>query len=100
MLINCIREPIRKSVGGFKDETVRLFKTNISKQTMYGRAKKLSKAKTQSKIGNPFILEKKKKRNQRQINWRYLDIVWNRKREKKRKKLEKKKKLIVDKLEI
>ena len=42
---------------------------------MYGRAKKLSKAKTQSKIRNPFILEKKKKRNQRQINWRYLDIV-------------------------
>ena len=67
------------------------FLRQTSKQTMYGRAKKLSKAKTQSKIRNPFILEKKKKRNQRQINWRYLDIVWNRKREKKKKEIREKK---------
>ena len=61
-LINYIQEPIRKSVGGFKDKTVRRFKTNIYKQTMYGRAKKLSKPKTQNKIRNPFILEKKKEK--------------------------------------
>ena len=29
---------------------------------MYGRAKKLSKPKTQNKIRNPFILEKKKEK--------------------------------------
>ena len=100
MLINRIREPIRKSVGGFKDETVRLFKTNISKQTMYGRAKKLSKAKTQSKIRNPFILEKKKKK---EIKDRLIGDIWTSfetEKEKKKEKLEKKKKLIVDKLEI
>ena len=43
-LINYIYEPTRKSVGGFKDEIVSLFKTNTSK--VYGRGKKLSKPKT------------------------------------------------------
>ena len=42
-LTNYIPEPIRKSVGGFKDEIVSLFKTNTPKQTVYGRGKKLSK---------------------------------------------------------
>ena len=49
-LIYYIPEPIRKSVGSFKDKTVSLFKTNTPKQTMYGRGKKLSKPKTQSKL--------------------------------------------------
>ena len=31
---------------------------------MYGREKKLSKPKTQNEIRNPFILKKKKKRNE------------------------------------
>ena len=44
-LTNYIPEPIRKSVGGFKDEIVSLFKTNTPKQTVYGRGKKLSKPK-------------------------------------------------------
>ena len=44
-LINYIPEPIRKSVGGFKDKIVSLFKTNKPKQTVYGRGKKLSQAK-------------------------------------------------------
>ena len=39
---------------------------------MYGRAKKLSKAKTQSKIRNPFILEKKKK----EIKDRLIGDIW------------------------
>ena len=53
-LINYIPEPIRKTVGGFKDKIVSLFKTNTSKQTMYERGKILSKPKTQN-IRNPFI---------------------------------------------
>ena len=39
-LINYILEAIRKSVGSSKN---RLFKTKISKQTAYGRGKKLKK---------------------------------------------------------
>ena len=59
-LINYIPEPTRKSVGGFKDKIVSLFKTNTPKQTVYGRGKKLSKPKAQNII-NHFILKKKKK---------------------------------------
>ena len=44
-LINYIPEPIRKSVGRFKDEIVSLFKTNTPKETVCGRGKKLSKPK-------------------------------------------------------
>ena len=65
-LINYIPELIRKSVGGFKDKTLSLFKTNAPKQPMYGKGKKQSKPKTQNKINNirnPFILEEKRKRN-------------------------------------
>ena len=39
-LINYIRDPIRKSVGGFKDKILSLFKTNTPKQAVYGRGKK------------------------------------------------------------
>ena len=42
-LINYIPDPIRKSVGGFKDKIVSLFKTNKPKQTVYGRGKKETK---------------------------------------------------------
>ena len=61
-LINYIPEPVRKSVGSFKDKIVSLFKTNAPKQTVYGRKKKLSKPKTQD-IRNPFTLKKKKKKS-------------------------------------
>ena len=63
-LISYISESIRKIVGGFKYKVISLFKTNTPKQTVYGRGKKLSKAKTQNKINsirNPFILKKKTK---------------------------------------
>ena len=33
-LINYIQEPVRKSVGGFQDKIVSLFKTNTPKQTV------------------------------------------------------------------
>ena len=59
-LINYIPEAIRKSIGGFKDKIVTLFKTNTPKQTVYGGGKKLNKSKTQN-IRNPFILKGKKK---------------------------------------
>ena len=36
-LINYISGPIRKSVGGFKDKIVSLFKTNTTKKTVYRR---------------------------------------------------------------
>ena len=49
-LIDYIPEPIRKSIGGFKDKVIRLFKTNTPKQTVYGRGKKISKPKTQTKL--------------------------------------------------
>ena len=45
-LINHIPEPIAKTVDGFKDKFVNLFKTNTPKQTMCGTGKKLSKPKT------------------------------------------------------
>ena len=61
-LINSIPEPIRKSVGGFKDKIVSLFKTNTPKQTVYGRGRKLRKPKIQN-IRNAFILKKNEKRN-------------------------------------
>ena len=59
-LINYIPALIRKSVSGFKDEIVSLFKTNTPKQTVYRREKKLRKPKTQN-TRNPFILKKKKR---------------------------------------
>ena len=59
-LISYIPEPIRKSVSGFKDKVISLFKTNTPTQTVYGRGKKLSKPK-KKKNRNPFILKKKKK---------------------------------------
>ena len=57
-LINYIRESIRKSVGGFKDKVISLFKTSTPKQTVYERGKKLSKPKTQNNR-NPFMFKKK-----------------------------------------
>ena len=45
-LISYVPESIRKSVSGFKDKIVSLFKTSTPKQAVYGRGKKLSKPKT------------------------------------------------------
>ena len=65
-LINYIPQSIRKSVGGFKDKILSLFKTNTPKQTMYGSGKKQSKPKTQN-IRNPLILEENNKELRRII---------------------------------
>ena len=89
LLINYIPEPIRKSVGGFKEKVNRLVKTNLPKQTVYGRRTKLSKPKTQNKIKNPFLLKKKEKK----IENRIIRDIWElfeTEEGKKRKKLEKK----------
>ena len=48
-LINYIPELIRKSVGGFKDKVVIIFKTNIPKQTVHGKGQRLIKPR------KPFI---------------------------------------------
>ena len=60
-LINYIPEPIRKSVGGFKDVIEYLFKTNEPRQTVSGKGKKLSKPKTKN-VRKPFIPEENKKK--------------------------------------
>ena len=44
-----IPDPMKNSVGGLKDKTVSLFKTNTTKQTVYRRGKILSKPKNLSK---------------------------------------------------
>ena len=49
-LINYIPDTRRKSTSGFKDKIISLFKTNTPKQAVYGRGKKLSKPKTQTKL--------------------------------------------------
>ena len=46
-LIYYILDPIRKSVGGSKDKIVSVFKTNTTKQAVYGRGKKPNKTKIQ-----------------------------------------------------
>ena len=50
-------EHIRKSVGGFKDSVISLFKTNTSKQRLYEREreKKLNKSKTQKQAQDRII---------------------------------------------
>ena len=77
-------EPVRKSVGGFKDKIISLFKTNTPKQTVHGRGKKLSTPKTQN-IRNLFILKKKKEEvNDRII--RDIQKLFKTQKEKKTKK--------------
>ena len=84
-LINYIPEPIRKSVGGFKDKIVSLFKKNTTKQTVYGRGKKVTKAKSQNKVNrirNPLILKKKRRIKDRII--RDISTLFETEKEKKK----------------
>ena len=75
-LITDIPDLKRRSVGGFKNKIVSLFKTKTLKQVVYGRGKKLNKPKTQKQfkeniinsIRNIFILKhEKKKKNVEQL---------------------------------
>ena len=59
--MNYISKPIRKSLGGFKNEIVSLFKTNTPKETMQERGKKLSKPR-KINIKKTFISEKNKQK--------------------------------------
>ena len=63
-LVNCISEPVRKSLGFIIDEFISLFKTNSPKKTVYGRGKKLNKSEKTiiNRFRNRFILKKEKKR--------------------------------------
>ena len=75
-LINYIPEPIRKSLGGFKDKIVSLFKRNTTKKNRVWDRKNLSKPNMQNKINNPrnpFILKKKKKNR---IKDRLIKDTW------------------------
>ena len=68
-LITDISDLKRRSVGGFKNKIVSLFKTKTLKQVVHGRGKKLNKPKTQKQfkeniinsIRNIFILKHEKK---------------------------------------
>ena len=51
-LVNYIPEPIRESVGGFKDKFVSIFTTRQPNKIVHGRRKKLSKQKTENKLQN------------------------------------------------
>ena len=77
-----------------------VFKTNYFNKLepikiVYGGGKKLSKPKTQN-TRNPFLLKKKKK----EIKDRIIRYIWallkTKEEKKERKKIEKKKKLIID----
>ena len=46
--INYIPEPITKTVSDSKDKIMSLYKTNVPKQTVYVRGKKLSKPRKQN----------------------------------------------------
>ena len=87
-LIDYIPEPIRKSVGGFKNKIGSFTKTNTPKQTIYGRGKKLSKPKKQNKR-NPFISEENKKTKDRIIGdiWRLFATIEEKKERNQRKKI-------------
>ena len=76
-LINYITEPIRESVGGFKDKIVSLFNRNTPKQTVNRRRKKLSKPKKLNKpkmqnIKKSFISEE----NKEKIKDRIFGDIW------------------------
>ena len=58
-LVNYIPKPIRKSIYGFKDKIVNLFKANTPKQTLYGRGKKLCEPIKQ----NIFDVRKEQRKN-------------------------------------
>ena len=69
-LIEYIPEPRQKTVGEVKGQIMSLFKTKDYNKPepvkiVYRGGKKLRKPKIQN-IRNPFILKKRKKRNQRQ----------------------------------
>ena len=77
MLTNYISEPIRKITRGFKYKVVSSFRSNTPNRNMYGRGKELSKPKTQkqseenkiNRVGNHFIVKKKKETKKRNYRW-------------------------------
>ena len=63
-------EPIRKSIGGLKGKIISLFKTEMPKQTVYGRGKKLRELKKRN-IKIPFISEEIK---EKKLKIEYLEM--------------------------
>ena len=63
-------EPIRKSIGGLKGKIISLFKTEMPKQTVYGRRKKLRELKKRN-IKIPFISDEIK---EKKLKIEYLEM--------------------------
>ena len=61
-LINYIPERIRKSVGGFKDKIVSLFKTHLNKLCVGEETKSKAKEKQNTKQKSFYIKKEKKKK--------------------------------------
>ena len=70
-LINYIPDPIKKSLGGFKDKILNIFKANTPKKAVYGRGKKLSKPGKQN-VKKPFTSEE----NKEKIEDRIIRDIW------------------------
>ena len=90
-LINYIPEPIRKSVGGFKDKVISCFKKNTPKQTVYGRGRKLSKPNTKQNQKSFYNKKEKKKEIKERIIRDTLSLFETEEEKKEIKELEKKK---------
>ena len=71
-LINYIPEPIRKSVGSFKDKIVSPFNTNTPKQIVYGRGKKLPKQTHKAKL-EILLYQKRKKKSSKSSKFCYME---------------------------
>ena len=90
-LINYIPKPRRKSVSVLKDKFKSLFKTNTSKQAVYGRGQKLRKPRKPN-IKKAFTSEKNKEKVKDRNNQRYLKLFETEEEEEKRKESKKKEK--------
>ena len=90
-LINYIPKPRRKSVSVLKDKFKSLFKTNTSKQAVYGRGQKLRKPRKPN-IKKAFTSEKNKEKVKDRNNQRYLKLFETEEEEEKRKQSKKKEK--------
>ena len=92
-LVNYFPEPIRKSVGGFKDTTISIFKTNIPKQT--GRMGEERSYTNQKNVTLKSLLSQKRKKKKDGII-RDIQTLFEKEEENiERKESEKKKKNIM-----
>ena len=89
-LISYIPKPRRKSVSVLKDKFISLFKTNTSKQTVYGRGQELRKPRKPN-IKKAFTSEKNKEKVKDRIIRDILKLFETEEEEKKEKNQKKRK---------